>query len=128
MSVSTNSTSSVGFMAFLQPMFERSFAKRVSRELMKLYMIARAGRPDLRGRDLYRRVVRMRLNLDEHKSEALLDEAEESFANWRTPRRLKFLDVVHMIVITEYLELHGNARWIRADLRGVLKAQIPHHL
>ncbi len=112
--------------AFLVPMQQRRFARRVSRELLALYDAERARNARVQGRDLYREVVSARMLVDVVGAEALLVQAEESFAAWPTERPLTFVDVVHMIVILEFRARYGGAPWIRANLGHVVAEQIPH--
>ncbi len=114
--------------AFLVPLQQRRFARRVSRELLALYHAQRARGGALPARDLYREIVSVRMRVDVVGAEALLDRAEESFASWPTPRALTFNDVVHLIVILEFRATYGGTPWIRANLAQVVTGEIPHHL
>ena len=115
-------------LAGLFPWRERRFARQVSRELLKLYGIVAASHPKLRGRDLYRKIVIARTRSDEASAEALLDQAEESFAAWPTRRDLKFVDVVHFVAVSEFLASHGNSPWIYANMGREVESQIPGNL
>jgi hypothetical protein len=110
------------------PFRERRFARRIGRELLKLYWFVSASHPDLRGRDLYRTIVISRAQVDTESAEALLEQAEESFAAWPTRRALKFRDVVHFIAVSEFLATHGNSSWIRTNMRREVASQIPARL
>lgn len=110
------------------PCRERRFARRIGRELLKLYWIVSACDPNLRGRGLYRTIVISRTRVDSESAEALLDQAEESFAAWPTRRTLKFRDVVHFIAVSEFLASHSNSSWIHADMRREVASQIPANL
>jgi YHS domain-containing protein len=116
------------FLAGLFPWRERRFARRVSRELLKLYRIVAAGHPGLHGRDLYRKIVIARTRADPEAAEALIDQAEESFAAWPVPRALTFCDVVHLIAVSEFLRSHGNSPWIHVNVGHEVASQIPHNL
>jgi hypothetical protein len=107
---------------------ERRFARRIGRELLKLYWIVSASHPELRGRGLYRTIVVSRTRADPESAEALLDHAEESFAAWPTRRALKFRDVVHFIAVSEFLAAHGNSSWIHANMGREVASQIPPSL
>jgi hypothetical protein len=110
------------------PWGERRFAKRVSRELLGLYGTVSAKHPRLRGRDLYREVVIARKQTGPASAEALLDQAEESYAMWPTPRSLMFRDVVHFIAVSEFLASHRDTPWIQTNVRRQVESLIPHNL
>jgi YHS domain-containing protein len=116
------------FFTILFPWRERRFARRVSRELLKLYWIVSASHPDLKGRDLYRKIVIARTRADPEAAEALIDQAEESFATWPARRTLMFCDVVHFLAVSEFLASHGNSLWIHANMGREIASQIPHNL
>ncbi|TMH79878.1 MAG: YHS domain-containing protein [Betaproteobacteria bacterium] len=117
-----------GLLAGLGPWRERRFARCVARELVELYRTVSARHPHLRGRDLYREIVIARKRIDPDSANALLDEAEESYATWPILRALTFCDVVHFIAVSEFLASHGDAAWIQADMRREVKSQIPRNL
>jgi len=117
-----------GLAGLLLPMRERHFAKRVSREMRKLHETVASRHPNLHGRDLYRRIVRTRMASDDTRADALLRQAEESFASWPTPRPLAYEDVVHMLVITEFRAVHGDTPWVREDLGAIVASNIPRDL
>jgi len=110
------------------PWGERRFAKRVSRELLELYRSVSAKHARLRGRDLYREVVMARKRASPASAEALLEQAEESYAMWPTPRALMFRDVVHFIAVSEFLASHGDTPWIQTNVRHEVESLIPHNL
>jgi YHS domain-containing protein len=115
-------------VAGLFPWRERRFARQVSRELLQLYGSVKAQNPGLQARDLYRRIVIARTRGDELSAETLLDQAEESFAEWPTRRALKFNDVVHFIAVSEFLASHGNSPWIYANMGREVASHIPAEL
>jgi hypothetical protein len=110
------------------PFRERRFARRIGRELLKLYWIVSASHPNLSGRGLYRTIVISRTRVDSESAEALLDQAEESFAAWPTRRTLKFRDVVHFIAVSEFLASHDNVSWIQSNIGREVASQIPANL
>jgi YHS domain-containing protein len=116
------------FLTLFFPWRERRFARRVSRELLKLYWIVSASHPDLKGRDLYRKIVIARTRADPEAADTLIDQAEESFATWPARRTLMFCDVVHFLAVSEFLASHGNSLWIHANMGREIAAQIPHNL
>jgi hypothetical protein len=115
-------------LAGLFPWRERRYARDISRDLLKLYRIVSASHPDLRGRDLYRKIIIARTRADPDSAEALLNQAEESFAAWPTRRTLTFCDVVHFVAVSEFLASHGNSPWIYANMGREVAAQIPDNL
>jgi hypothetical protein len=118
------------FVAGLLPWAEQRFARRVSNELLDLYRTVSAKNARLRGRDLYRAIVMARERTGPKSAEALLDQAEESYATWPTSRALMFSDVVHYIAVSEFLasHAHGEAPWIKTDMRREVESRIPHNL
>lgn len=117
-----------GLMGLLLPMRERHFARRVSKEMLKLHDVVAQRHPELRGRALYRRIARTRLASDDARADAVVRQAEESFATWPSARALTYADVVHMIVIVEFRALHGGSSWIRGDLGSIIASTIPRDL
>ena len=117
-----------GLLAGLAPWRERRFARCVARELVELYRTVSVRHPRLRGRDLYREIVIARKRIDPESANALLDEAEESYATWPTVRTLTFCDVVQFIAVSEFLASHGDTAWIQADMRREVRSEIPRNL
>ncbi len=117
-----------GLFAGLALWRERRFARRVGRELLKLYRSTVAANPGLRGRELYRRIVIARLHTDQGSAETLIDQAEDSFAAWPVRRAVNFCDVVHFIAVSEFLAAHGDSPWIHANVRQEIASQIPPDL
>ncbi len=112
--------------ALLSPR-ESRYAARASAELLKLYWIVLAGNRALPRREIYRRVVMARTGADADDAEAVLLRAEHSFARWPTVRELTFSDVVHYLVVTEYLALDG-AIGTRTHMGGLVAGWIPQSL
>jgi YHS domain-containing protein len=115
-------------LAGLFPWHERRFARRVSRELVRLHAAIAARHPALGRRDLYRKIVASRTGGDEDSAEVLLHQAEESFASWPAARDLKFADVVHFIAVSEFLASHGNSPWIYANMGREVGESVPSNL
>jgi YHS domain-containing protein len=107
---------------------EQRFVRRVSRELLDLYRTVSARNSRLQGRDLYREIVIARKGADAGTAETLLDQAEESYALWPTPRALTFCDVVHFIAVSEFLASHDDTPWIHENVRREVDLLIPHNL
>ena len=107
---------------------EKRFAARTCKELLKLHRIVSSRDPHLTGGALYRQIVAARQGGDLAAADAAQAAAEQSFAAWPAERRLKFGDVVHFLVVTEFLASHAGSRWIHADLKRIVAARIPHDL
>ena len=107
---------------------ERRFAAACSRELLELYRAEAKLHPLLTEANLYRPVVESRGGVGAQHVEAILECAQQSFADWPVNRKLKFRDVVHCLIVTEYFETHPNASCIHADLRRVISKTIPREL
>jgi YHS domain-containing protein len=107
---------------------EQRFVRRVSRELLDLYRTVSARNARLQGRDLYREIVIARKGADAGTAETLLDQAEESYALWPTPRALTFCDVVHFIAVSEFLASHDDTPWIHENVRHEVDLLVPHNL
>ena len=107
---------------------EKRYAARTSRELLRLYRAIATLRPDLAGRDLYRLVVMERARCDAPAADAILEDAEESFAAWPARRELTLGDVVHYLAVAEFLASHHGEHWIHADIGRVVASRIPHEL
>jgi hypothetical protein len=115
-------------LASLLPWREQRFARCVSRKLLKLYQTVSGNHARLRGRDLYREIVIAHKRADRDSADALLDQAQESYATWPSPRTLRFCDVVHFIVVSEFLASHSDTPWIQTDMRRKVESLIPHNL
>jgi len=115
-------------LAGLLPWREQRFARCVSRELLELYRTVSGRHARLRGRDLYRQIVIAHKQADPDSADALLDQAEKSYASWPTPRTLTFCDVVHFIAVSEFLASHADTPWIQADMRREVQSLIPRNL
>lgn len=117
-----------GYFAALFPWRERRFARRVSKELLTLYRVVAAKYAALHGRELYRLVVTLRTRGNLESADALIDHAEDSFAEWPVRRDVTFRDVVHYIAVSEFLASHGDAPWVHANFRREVASRIPSDL
>ena len=111
----------------LRPWREQRYALKTSRALLRLYEEARSTDPTLRGRALYLQVVRSHLGEQEKDAEDILNGAEQSYASWPVPRDLTFRDVVHYIVVTEYLAVKG-AGYTQGQLYRTIIREVPANL
>jgi YHS domain-containing protein len=107
---------------------EKRFAARTCSDLLKLHKIVAARHPGLTGPALYREVIAAHSGGDRAHADAVLENAEQSFAIWPVPRALKFADVVHYVAASELLTTAGGRRWIHADMKRIVAARIPHDL
>jgi hypothetical protein len=83
---------------------ETRFAKRVVRQLLKLYSAISTKNPSLSGEALYREVLLHTNLVDSSRVDQILRQAEESGDDWadRAEQGLKFRQVVHVIVLSQY--------------------------
>lgn len=107
---------------------EGRHAASTSRQLLKLYRSVAARHPKLEGRDLYRQVVMERNHCAADAADLILDNAEQSFAGWPTPRDLTLCDVVHYLSMSEFLTMHDGEHWMHVDIGRVVAASIPRDL
>lgn len=107
---------------------EGRYAARTSRELLAVYRRIAAAHPDLGGRALYRRVVMERTGCDTAAADAVLENAEESFAAWPVRRELTLCDVVHYLTVAGFLAAHDGEHWMHADVAHVVASRIPRDL
>jgi YHS domain-containing protein len=114
--------------AWLERWRERRFAAKCSRELLRTYRRIATRNPQLARSDLYREVVRSRTGADAAFVDSVLDFAEQSFAQWPVSRALSLRDIVHYLVVSEFVATHREIRWITADLKRVVRATIPSGL
>jgi hypothetical protein len=106
---------------------ERRFAATCAREMVRLHRELSIRFPELKGLGLYHRVVAARTG-NATAADAVLERAEQSFAIWPVERALTFRDVVHYLAVSEFIATHSHARWVYADMKRIVDAQIPSHL
>lgn len=102
----------------------RRYALHKSREALGLYLRVQRERPDLRGRDLYREIVTRRGQQTTGADDNVLERSEQSFCTWPTRRELSFRDVVHYLVVSEYLRLRSGFG-IQINMGAVVARVIP---
>ena len=66
----------------------------------------RGEEPHLTGRPLYQQVIVRRSGLGDEAARRLVRRAYQSFCEWPVERKLRFRDVVHYVVVDEYLRSH----------------------
>ncbi len=82
---------------------ETWYAWHVSRRMLKLYQQVRT-ECDLTGTSLYEQVIMRWSQIDIRATAAILRHAEESFCTWPASHDLRFRNVVHYVVVYEYLQ------------------------
>lgn len=114
--------------SWLLPWHERRHAARASDDLLALYRTVKADHPDWAGRQLYKLVVMTRTGCDSTAADAILNRAEESYAEWPTRRELTLCDVAHYLSVTEFLATHVGESGIHSNIARVVKARVPREL
>ena len=107
---------------------ERRFARRASLELLDVFWQEKRAHPELSGKDLYVRVAARRTQCDEHAAQAIVRQAEESFADWPVGRDVTLRDVVAYLVISTYLESNPGHHGTHTNIRNVVVRMIPGDL
>jgi hypothetical protein len=107
---------------------EKWYAWRTSHEMLGWYQRVRGEQPQLTGRPLYQQVIVRRSGLDEEAARGVLRRAYQRFCEWPVERRLRFRDVVHCVVIDEYLRSHLTNLGTHRDMGTIVARLIPHNL
>ena len=107
---------------------ERRFAAVICRELLRRHAETVRRNPGLLGLPLYRRIVADRHGGSLPLADAILDRASQSFAQWPSCRTVNYRDVVHYLVVLEFIAANKGARWIHADLKQFIGDAIPRCL
>jgi hypothetical protein len=107
---------------------ERTTARQVSRESMRIYREVEVTDPELSGWPRYHAVVARQTGLDDSGVREILERAEGSFASWPIERPLKFRDVVQYMVATRCLNLDASALGVRSRLTTIIAEEIPGEL
>ncbi len=116
------------FAEWLLAWSERRHVVRASKELLALYRSAVVSYPELAGRELFQRVVMHRTGCDSMAADAILERAQESFAEWPARRELTFCDVVHYLSVTEFFAAHQRQQWTHSNMTSVVASLVPHDL
>ena len=101
---------------------EQWFAAQCCRQWRSRLESVRRDRPDLRGPELYALVLQRHLGLDPAQAAHLVDLADESYAQWPSPRPVNFRDVVHYLAATHLTGRHGT---VGSDIRPVINRHLP---
>ena len=108
---------------------EMWYAWRTSHEMLRWYQWVRVEKPKLTGGSLYEEVIVRRSGLDIEAASGLLQRARHSFCEWPSPRKLRYRDVVHYVVVDEYMRSHmSDFRGTYTNMRRVVANIIPYHL
>ena len=117
-----------GPFLLLQAWRERRFAAAHCRTLMKLHRSVAATHPQLSGPGLYRKVLAARGGSDPAAVDEVLRNAEQSFAIWPVTRALTFRDVVHYLVVSEFVSSHDGTPWVHVNMKRVVESMVPDRL
>ncbi len=107
---------------------ERHYAVKHCRELLRMHQSLAAKHSGAKRFELYRQLVAQRTGGDVNAVEALLGHATQSYAQWPVDRPLNLRDVVHYLVVSEYLASHQQASWLEQNLKRIVDSKIPHEL
>jgi hypothetical protein len=107
---------------------EKWYAWRTSREMLGWYKRVRGEEPQLAGSPLYQQVIVRRSGLDDEAARGVLRRAYQSFCDWPFERKLRFRDVVHYVVVDEYLRSPLANLGTHTDMGKVVARIIPHRL
>jgi hypothetical protein len=107
---------------------DKWYAWRTSHEMLGWYQRVRGEEPQLTGRPLYQQVIVRRSGLDDEAARGVLQRAYKRFCDWPFERKLRFRDVVHYVVIDEYLRSHLTNLGTHTDMGKVVARLIPHNL
>lgn len=127
-SVSRHFSALARWLSFFTQSTETRNAGATCLQLLDLYWAVAAQHPDLKGRELYRQILRVHAGGDERAADRALGEAEQSFASWPAPRELAFRDVVNYLALSDFLVAHPEEHWTHSDLRRAVAARIPRDL
>jgi hypothetical protein len=108
---------------------EMWYAWRTCHEMLRWYQRVSVEEPQLTGGSLYEEVIVRRSGLDIDAASGLLQRARQSFCEWPGPRKLRYRDVVHYVVVDEYMRSHlADFRGTYTNMRRVVASIIPYHL
>ena len=108
---------------------EMWYAWRTSHEMLRWYQRVSVAEPQLTGGSLYEAVIVRRSGLDIDAASGVLRRARQSFCEWPGPRKLRYRDVVHYVVVDEYMRSHmSDFRGTYTNMRRVVANIIPYHL
>jgi hypothetical protein len=106
---------------------ERRYAHTCCQALLALHQRALASQPGLAGLALYRQVVADHMGADGSAADAVLQAAQQSYAEWPVDRALNFRDVAHYLAVSGFWAHERGGHAIHANIREVVEASIPQH-
>jgi hypothetical protein len=108
---------------------EKWHAWRTSREMLRWHQRVSVAEPQLTGGSLYKEIIVRRSGLDIEAARGVVQRARQSFCEWPSPRKLRYRDVVHYVVMDEYMRSHlTEFGGTYTDMRRVVASIIPNHL
>jgi len=107
---------------------EWSFARRVSKRLLRTHAEVRREKPDLLGTALYKEVLLRTSGVDAARADELLSEAEASVDKWTAKgrERLRFRELVHFVIMSEH-QAAGHAGAI-ISFKKIVDRRVPPDL
>lgn len=106
---------------------ERREVKKTCSSILALYRSVSKQNPELARRELYLLTVKSHTGCDNILADKILNDAEESFAEWPIRRVIKLRDVIHFMIIKEYLHFSGEV-WMRSEIKNIIESKIPVNL
>jgi len=116
------------FIEFVLAVAERHYARSASRAMLAWYRRVRRRNEQLNGRSLYERILVERSGLDPMAAAGILVRSEQSFCEWPVRRQLRYRDVVHYVLVEEYLDSHRTLRGTLTNMGAVVSRVIPPEL
>jgi hypothetical protein len=92
------------------------------------YRRVRGEEPRLTGGPLYQQIIVRRSGLGDEAAGKLVRRAYQSFCEWPIERKLRFRDVVHYVVVAEYLRSHLTNLGTHTYMGRVVARVIPRDL
>ena len=108
---------------------EMWYAWRTSCEMLSWHRRVSVEEPQLTGGLLYKEVIVRRSGLDIEAASGVLRRVRQSFCEWPSPRKVRYRDVVHYVVVDEYMRSQlTDFRGTYTNMRRVVASVIPYHL
>lgn len=107
---------------------ERRFAAQVTGELLERYRGIMRQYPYLARQERYKILIMERVPCGLEEADAILAHAESSFAEWPSSRQLQLSDVVHYLLVSEFLAGHRSELGMHTDIQQLVSARVPRQL
>jgi len=107
---------------------EHRYARCASRIMLRSYQRVRRKNGQLRGKALYEQILIERSRLDCSDAPGILLRAEQSYCHWPVRRELRYRDVVHYVLVSEYLRSNPTRRGTLANMGAIVARVIPAEL